>query len=381
MHSVCIGFLQARRDSSAKASTLLHPTTSPARRRATMDSSAYIRKSPSLRPHPQAASPTTLPLRPHRSASAAPHLYPYPSPTASPASPLQAYHWSPRNIPEDASPLGQTRLSNLQHVSQAASAAALSSPQGQCRQGSLRLSRQRQGSAAQHSTGDSLLINMDGALPSGMLRARQQPAEQTGTIPLGRSTGSGGAAAMSVSPSRSQHPNLEGAPQATHPKGSPIHTSADASRPGATQRPSRGTGSRAVGKSLPGASDISIADNRTSPSPVRASKAAVARETVTGAGSGTTVASSSPRLSAKEQALWQQLQAANRNLQRGAACNSAFSTPTQAIMPVLWLCLSHATDAYHKPNGQCLQAGQLAVYFSAQHVSYDLSQGAVQRAS
>ena len=300
-----------------------------------MDSSAHIRNSPSLRSHPHAASPTTLPLHPHRSASAAPRLYPYPSPTASPASPLQACHWSPRNIPEDASPLGQTRLSNLQHVSQAASAAALSSPSGQRRQGSLGLSRQRQPSAAQQSTDDSLLLGlMDAASPSGMLRARQQSADQTGTIPLGRCTGSGGAAAMSLSPSRSQHPNLEAAPQTTPPKGSPIHTSADASRPGATQRPSRGTGSRALGKALPGAGCISTADYRTTPSPVRASTAAVAKETITGAKSGAAVACSSPRLSAKEQALRQQLQAANRNLQRGAACNSAFLVPTKAIVPV-----------------------------------------------
>lgn len=341
--------MQARRDSSAKASTLLHPTTSPARRRATMDSSAHIRKSPSLHSHPHAASPATLPLHPHRSASAAPRLYPYPSPTASPASPLQACHWSPRNIPEDASPLSQTRLSNLQDVSQAASAAALSPPQGQRRQSSLGLSRQRQGSAAQYSTDDSLLRDfMDGALPSNMLRARQT-AQQTGSVPLGRSTGSGGAAAMSLSPS-SRHPNLEGAPQTTHLKGSPMHASADASRPGATQRPSRGTGSRAVGTALPEAAHVSTADNRTTPSPVRASKAAVAKETVTGASSGAAVACSSPRLSAKEQALRQQLQAANRNLQRGAACNSAFSVPTKAIIPVLSLNSSHAADACHEPS-------------------------------
>ena len=180
-------------------------------------------------------------------------------------------------------------------------------------QNSVNLSRQRQASMAEPSTevsaqAQGMPIVLSPAIPMTL----QQPALQTDAAQRGQTTGRGSAAASGNTPVRVQSCSRKDAFHTAAPAVSPRHAADDSRRLVQTAQPdvhASGVGSSAVQAQHTGAGT----DRGASLAP---SKAGQEQD-------GQPVASSSPRqVSAKEQELWQQLQAANKDLQRGAACCS-----------------------------------------------------------
>ena len=303
---MCQHHLQARRGSPARTSSHLRTNFTPAKHRAPT-ASWHLQHSP----HPHAPSPAVSPLHPHGSFPVSPHLHPHAS---SAASPLQT-HWSPRNIPHAASPptvqQGQSRKT---HISQA-TAAAHSLHHAKNRQNSMNWSRQRQARMAGPSIEDSAQAQgMPFASSPAMPRTLQQPALQTDTAQQGRTTSRGSASAPGNTPVRVQRCSVKGASHTAAAAVTPGHAADDGRRVVQTEQPDVHASSSAVGSSPVQAQHIGAGtDSGASLSPSNVGKEP----------DGEPAASSSPRqVSAKEQELWQQLQAANKDLQRGAACCS-----------------------------------------------------------
>ncbi len=192
----------------------------------------------------------------------------------------------------------------------------------QDRQNNLNLSRQRQASMAEPSTEDSAQAQgMPFASSPAVPGTLQQPALQTDAA-RGWTTSRVNAAAPGHAPVRVQRCCIEGVSHTAALAISPRHTADDSRRPMQTEQPgvqasSSGLGSSPIQAQCKGAGT----DRAASLGP---SKAGQEPE-------GEPVSSSAPRqVSAKEQELWQQLQAANKDLQRGAACCSLYVVASAA---------------------------------------------------
>lgn len=308
---MCQHHLQARKGSPARTISHLRTNPTPAKCRAPTPS-WHLHHSL----HPHAPSSAVSPLRPYRSL-VSPHLHSHASPAASP---LQT-HWSPRNIPDAASPStvqqGQSTPARMPHATK-----AHGMHHAQDRQNNLNLSRQRQASMAEPSTEDSAQAQgMPFASSPAVPGTLQQPALQTDAA-RGRTTSRGNAAAPSHAPVRVHCCCIEGVSHTAAPAISPRHTADDSRCLVQTEQPGVQASSSGVGSSPIQAQYKGVGTDRgASLSPIRAGQEL----------EGDPVPSSTPRqVSAKEQELWQQLQAANKDLQRGAACCSLYVVASAA---------------------------------------------------
>ena len=310
-HDMCQHHMQARRGSPARTTSHVRTDLSPAKYRAPT-ASWHLHHSP---------SPAVSLMHPHRSFPVSPHLHPHASPAASP---LQT-HWSPRNIPDAASPStvqqGQSRKTRTQQATAAAAAHGLHHAQD--RQNSMHLSRKRQASMAEPSTEDSAQAQgMPLASSPAIPRTLQQPALQTHAAQQGRTTSRGSAAAPGNTPVRVQPCSVKGTSHTAAPAVSPRHEGNDGRRAVQTEQPDVHASSSGMSSSLVQAQHAGAGTGRSAS--LTPSKAGQEPE-------GEPIASSTPRqVSAKEQQLWQQLQAANKDLQRGASCCSLYTLASAA---------------------------------------------------
>ncbi len=192
----------------------------------------------------------------------------------------------------------------------------------QDRQNNLNLSRQRQASMAEPSTEDSAQTRgMPFPSSPAMPGTLQLPALQTDAA-QGRTTSRGNAAAPSHAPVRVHCCCIEGVSHTAAPAISPRHTADDSRRLVQTEQPGVQAGSSGVGSSPIQAQYKGAGTDRgASLSPNKAGQEPESDP----------VSSSTPRqVSAKEQELWQQLQAANKDLQRGAACCALYVVASAA---------------------------------------------------
>ncbi|KAA6416949.1 MAG: hypothetical protein FRX49_13090 [Trebouxia sp. A1-2] len=298
---------EARRASPARTTSHLRTNPTPAKHRPT---TARWHLHHSF----HAPSPAVSPLHPHRSFPVSPYLHPHASPAASP---LQT-HWSPRNIPDAASPCtvqqGQLRKTRMAQ----ATAAARGLHHAQDRQN---WSRQRQASMAEPSIEDSAEAQgMPVASSTAIRRTLQQPALQTDAAQGGQTTSRKSAAAPGSTPVRVQRCSVEGASYTAAPAVSPRHAADDGRRSVQTEQPD--VHSTGVGSSPVQAQHIRTGTDRSA----GLISTEAGQEAV-----GEPVTSSAPRqVSAKEQELWEQLQAANKDLQRAAQSQSVLQQQMEA---------------------------------------------------
>ena len=244
-------------------------------RRATTDSTAYLRHS--MHPHysPPAASPlhtqASFPappasLSPHASSNAA-----HPAPPT--AAPLHG-HWSPRTVHAVPAPLNYGQ-STMEALPASSSAVQQGLRQGHARQ-STSTAPQRQASR----TADRVSAGAAGvASPVRVTRGMQQQAALH--------TGASGSTPASRTPITKQQPNVNTSPWPGATAASPRHAAVAGNRP---SREGQASG-------------------------VSAHVAASPSAAVVGGNPG--VAQGARVASARQQDLWQQLQAANKHLQTG----------------------------------------------------------------